>query len=255
LKRQKVRIIIIFISFLLFPITIYYFSPALIVMGASEGIIVGSFIVFTLQFLFSLFLGRMFCGWICPAGGLQECCSFIVDKSTRGGKYNWIKYFIWVPWMSIIVAFFISAGGFHKIDFTFETTNGISLAEPHSYIVYYFFIGLIVFLSLLVGKRASCHYICWMAPFMIIGTKIKDLFGWPSLKLIAESDKCSSCKLCDKNCPMSLNVSEMVNQGFIKNSECILCGKCVDSCPKGAISYTFSAKEISTIRKAEKHGV
>ena len=247
--------LIIFISFLLFPITIYYFSPVLIIMGASEGIIVGSFIVFSILFFASLFLGRAFCGWLCPSGGLQECCSFIVDKPAIGRKYNWIKYFIWVPWIGIIIVAFLSAGGFHKIDLFYQTTNGISLVEPHAYIIYYVCVGIIVILPLIFGRRASCHYICWMAPFMIIGTKIKDHFGWPSLKLIAESNKCRSCKLCDKSCPMSLNVSEMVKQGSMRNTECILCGKCIDSCSQGAIRYSFFIKETNKISETEKHGV
>lgn len=66
MKRQNIRITLMIISFLLFPITIYYFSPYLIVMGAITGIVTGSFIIFLLQFIFSLFSGRAFCGYICP---------------------------------------------------------------------------------------------------------------------------------------------------------------------------------------------
>jgi ferredoxin-type protein NapH len=44
--RQTLRKGIILVSFLLFPITQYYFSPVLILAGASEGIINGSFIDF-----------------------------------------------------------------------------------------------------------------------------------------------------------------------------------------------------------------
>ncbi len=70
MKRQRIRKAIILISFLLFPITLYYFSPVLIIQGAYEGVITGSFIVFSLLFLVSLSLGRGFCSWVCPAGGL-----------------------------------------------------------------------------------------------------------------------------------------------------------------------------------------
>ena len=59
-------------------------------MGAYQGIIVGSFIVFTGMFLCSLFFGRAFCGWLCPAGGLEETVFSINDKPVK--KYGWIKY-------------------------------------------------------------------------------------------------------------------------------------------------------------------
>jgi len=96
-KRQKIRKVLIFIFFLLFPVILYYLSPALIIQGASQGIITGSFIIFSLLFVSSLLLGRSFCGWVCPGAGLQEACFRINNKRTRGGKYNSIKYFIWVP--------------------------------------------------------------------------------------------------------------------------------------------------------------
>ena len=78
-----------------------------------------------------------------------------------------------------------------------------------------------------------------MAPFMIIGTTIKNFVGLPSLNLRPYEDKYISCKWRAKNCTMSLDVEEMVKKGNMKNSECILWGFCVDSCKKDAINYYF----------------
>lgn len=69
-KRQRVRRLVLLVSFLLFPVTIFYFSPALIIEGALAGAVVGSTLAFSLQFLLALVLRRAFCGWVCPAGGL-----------------------------------------------------------------------------------------------------------------------------------------------------------------------------------------
>ena len=60
--RQKTRKALIIFSFLLFPITINYFSPYVIIDGASQGIVNGSFISFALMFLSALFVGRLWCG-------------------------------------------------------------------------------------------------------------------------------------------------------------------------------------------------
>ncbi|MDH4219188.1 MAG: 4Fe-4S binding protein [Candidatus Aminicenantes bacterium] len=242
MKRQKIRKALIFILFLLFPVVLYYLSPALIVEGASKGIITGSFIVFSLLFISSLFVGRSYCGWICPGAGLQEACFRISDKRAKGGKFDRIKYFIWVPWMGIIIFSAIRTGGVHTIKPFFQTKYGISVAEPANYPVFYTVIGLITVLSFTAGKRAFCHYGCWMAPFMVIGTKIRNVFKWPSLHLEANKDKCRSCKTCTKNCPMSLEVNRMVQKRSMVNSECILCGTCVDGCPEGAIEYAFSKR-------------
>jgi polyferredoxin len=87
MKRQKVRKLLLLVSFLLFPVTIFYLSPVLIITGGSLGIITGSFLVFVAQFVLSLVFGRSFCGWICPAGGLQEVCSSqITDKKIKAVK-------------------------------------------------------------------------------------------------------------------------------------------------------------------------
>jgi polyferredoxin len=239
LKRQKFRKGLILVSFLLFPVVLYYLSPYLIIQGAFEGIVTGSFIFFTILFVVSLFLGRAFCGWVCPAGGLQECCSMVTDKRASGGKRNWIKYFIWVPWISIIALMFKNAGGIKTVNFFYLTDHGISVTVPEAYIIYYGVILLIVLLAFLAGKRSFCHYVCWMAPFMVIGTKVKNALGYPSLKLKSEKDKCIGCKVCTKRCPMSLDVMNMVQTEKMVNSECILCGECVDGCPKKAIRYSI----------------
>lgn len=238
-KQQKIRKATLLFSFLLFPVTMFYFSPFLIIWGASLGIITGSFLTFTSLFILSLFFGRAFCGWACPTGGVQEYCFSINDGNTRGGKYNWIKYFIFVPWIVIILLMAILAGGLTHIDPLFLTKYGVSISEPFMYIIYYGILLLTILVAILAGKRANCHYFCFIAPFMIIGTKIKNFFGWPSLHLKANKELCILCNFC-KNCPMSLDVKEKVSNGSMHDYECILCGKCIDSCPKGAIKYSFS---------------
>ena len=80
-QRQKTRRILAVAMVILFPVIYYYFSPYLIIMGAAEGIIVGSFIVFAGLFFTSLFAGRAFCGWICPAGATQELCFKVNGKN------------------------------------------------------------------------------------------------------------------------------------------------------------------------------
>ncbi|MDW7738891.1 MAG: 4Fe-4S binding protein [Bacillota bacterium] len=239
MTRQKIRRTVIFISFLFFPITIYFLSPVLVLMGAYEGIIAGSLVIFILMFFTSMLVGRLFCSWLCPGGGLQEACFYISGKPARGGKANLIKYFIWVPWLILMVIMLFRSGSIPQVDMLFHIPGGISVSQPGDYFVYYFFVGLILVLSLAAGKRAFCHYVCWMAPFMIIGTKIKSLRFWPSLHLSANPDSCNDCKRCNKVCPMSLDVNYLVKSGIEDDSECILCGSCIDNCPQSSIKYKF----------------
>jgi ferredoxin-type protein NapH len=240
MNRQKARISIAILMVFLFPVIYYYLSPYLVIMGATEGIIAGDVLAFAGLFLTSLFFGRAWCGWICPAGATQELCSRVNGKSFNGRKRNLVKYFIWAPWLAIIAIMFVQAGGVKAVDPLYQTYYGISVSDLTSAIMFAAIAGAIAVLALVAGKRAACHTICWMAPFMIIGTRIKNAAGYPSLHLVADKAQCVQCRQCSKHCPMSLNVTEMVQNNAMNNTECILCGTCVDTCPKKAIHYSFS---------------
>jgi ferredoxin-type protein NapH len=102
-----------------------------------------------------------------------------------------------------------------------------------------FVLMLIVIPAFTIGRRSFCHHICWMAPFMITGRAIRNRFRWGALVLKPDADKCVSCHVCTKSCPMSLEVEDMVKKNDMHDSECILCGLCIDNCKKGAIRYSF----------------
>ena len=237
MKRQNSRKLLLIIAMLLFPITIYYLSPYLIIHGAIEGIITGSFIVFLAMLIGSVFLGRLFCGYLCPAGGIQECAMIINNKNPKQGWKNNIKYVIWLIWIIGIIICFIFRKQELTVDFFYATDHGVSISNIYGYIIYYGVVFLIFVPSVVFSKRIFCHYFCWMAPFMVIGSKLGSVLKIKSLRLDANKDACVNCHVCDKSCPMSLNVAEKVQTEKMDDKECILCGACVDNCPKNAISY------------------
>ena len=239
--RQRIRKALIILAFLSFPITMNFLSPYVIIDGAMNGIVNGSLIMFGLMFVSSLFLGRAWCGWVCPGAGMQEMVEPINKRPVNGKKIDWIKWMIWIPWISLIIWMAVRAGGYASVNFLHLTDTGVSVDEPMKYIIYYFVIFLFVGLSVFAGRRAGCHTICWMAPFMILGRWLRNRLGWASLRLTADASACADCKLCTKNCPMSLDVNGMVQTGKMEHPECILCGTCVDNCAKHAIRYSFSA--------------
>lgn len=238
--RQKIRNTIVFVIFLSFPVILNYFSPYLSMSGAFEGIISGSLLLFGILFVSALFLGRAFCGWLCPVGCFQDICARINDR--RRPRHHWIKYLIWVPWFSFIVIGLIRAGGIRKIQPLYMTENGISVTEPMQYATYFTVLFIFLILAVAAGRHAFCHYGCWIAPFMIFGRKIRNIFGWPSLQLRAKPDRCIDCKTCTKNCPMSIDVWQHVKKDNMEHGDCILCGQCADNCKQKVIRYSFGSK-------------
>ena len=151
------------------------------------------------------------------------------------------KWAIWLPWIAGIVVLAARAGGYRAVDPFYQLTGGVTLAQDFWAYVYYSVVGVFLLLALLVGRRAGCHTICWMAPFMILGRRLRNLLPWPALRLQAEPDRCRNCLSCTAGCPMSLDVHTMVVTSHMENAECILCGTCVDHCSQSAIRFSFTS--------------
>jgi len=240
--RQRIRKALIIFSFILLPITFAYISCPIITEGASEGIITGGLVVFFFIFISSLVVGRFWCGYICPAGGLQEIYFQVQNKRVRIGRLNRFKYLIFLAIFVSIVYAIYSAGGLTTIDLLYHTDQGVSIGPQGAYTIFYGPIFFITIFALLAGKRGFCHYFCPIAVIMIIGRKIRNLFQWPALHLSADASGCTDCNRCSNICPMGLDVNSMVRQGTMEHPECILCAACIDTCPKNVIRYAWMKK-------------
>ena len=235
--RQRVREAMIIFSFVLMPVTFVYISCPIITEGASKGIVTGGLMVFILLFIGSLFFGRLWCGWLCPAGGLQEIYFRVNNKRVNAGRLGWLKYLVFISLFIPFISAVRSAGGLTAIDLFYYTDHGISIAKEGAYIVFFAQIAFITAFAMLAGRRGFCRYFCPIAVIMISGRTIRNIISWQALHLSANAGRCADCKMCSENCPMGLDVNAMVQNGRMESTECILCGVCVDNCPEGAISY------------------
>ncbi|MDP4221874.1 MAG: 4Fe-4S binding protein [Bacteroidota bacterium] len=180
-KRQKVRKGLLTTAFIVFPAFFYYLSPYLIIDGTMKGIISGSFIFFVLLFASSLILARAYCGWVCPAGGVQDIIMQVNDRKISGG--NIIKWIIWILWIATIIALAVKKGGYEKIDPFYQTEFGLSMSNIYSLITYFLVLLIIVLPAFIFGRRSFCHSICCMVSFMILGRKLSNLLKLPYLRL------------------------------------------------------------------------
>lgn len=213
--RQTIRKALITFSFILLPVTFVYISCPVITEGASEGIVTGGLIIFGLIFLSSLVFGRAWCGYLCPAGGLQEIYFQLRDPRVRIGRLTWLKYLIFLGIFGPLLHAIYSAGGLSTVDIFYRTVNSISIAWPGGYAIFYAQIAFITVFALLAGKRGFCHYFCPIAVIMILGCMIRNLARWPALHLSADAGRCTDCLQCSKACPMSLDVNGMVPAGRV----------------------------------------
>ena len=56
------------------------------------------------------------------------------------------------------------------------------------------------------------------------------------MRIKAKPEQCIDCKKCNSKCPMSIDVNAAIKAGSVKSYDCILCGECVNACPKDVLS-------------------
>jgi len=240
--RQRIRRFLILAFFLLLPVTLNYYSPALMTEGTAKGIATFSLFTWGAIFLSSLFLGRVFCGYGCPFNGLQMAWEHVTDKPTRQIRFlRWIKYVLWGAWVLPLILFVISSGGWHRVDLLYRTERIVSVDSPGNLITYFLLVG-ITLLPTLHGKRGFCHYYCPFGVWGIVGARMGRWLGLPMLRLRGDPQACKACRKCEKACPMSLPVTELVLRTDAFHTECTLCGSCVDTCPETAVRYIWDSE-------------
>jgi polyferredoxin len=76
-----------------------------------------------------------------------------------------------------------------------------------------------------------------MSPFLTAGMWLGRTLHLPQMRIRADASACVGCKVCNRKCPMSIDVCAEVKTGGVRSYDCILCGECVDACPKDVLSY------------------
>lgn len=95
--------------------------------------------------------------------------------------------------------------------------------------------GLVVLLVVLVAalfvERPWCRYACPLGAAIGLASKVSPL------RLQRDGPACAGCALCNRTCPVSIPVDTRTD---VTDSSCIMCLRCVDTCPKhGALDLAL----------------
>ena len=92
-------------------------------------------------------------------------------------------------------------------------------------------VALYVLLTLVVGLSIGWIWLLGalcLAGVVLETTRLK--FGiFPIFKVTRNADTCTSCRICDKVCPMAIKISDKPK---VEHIDCHLCGDCVTKCPE-----------------------
>jgi polyferredoxin len=188
--------------------------------------------------------GPYFCGWLCPFGTIQE----ILYKLGRILKLPKIKINKKIHRYTILFRYFslltITIGLFYllKIDARvhfLDVLRGDSLSIS-IYSILAFFIVISLFFD-----RFFCNYFC------IQGARYGLYSAIRIFRIKRDEKKCINCKICDKNCPMNIEIS---TKKYVNSLQCINCFKCTSNCPKkNTLKYKLiEFKKINEIIKNPK---
>jgi polyferredoxin len=222
--RQKpgwvLLVISAFLGFLIFsPVAPWQFQQLVLrdVQGLGAPLMVGVIglsVVLVLTFVF----GRIFCGYLCPVGTVQELASHAPVP-----KVNWRQKSMF---MVIRAGFFIV---FLLMAFLLSASF-LALFGIRDFFYLVLTAGTVVFIGVLLLSmtfyRPFCRLICPYAVLLSLG-------AWKGIFKLQRTDACIECKKCEKACP----TDEAKRQDG--KAECYLCGRCTDICPAaGALKYT-----------------
>ncbi len=192
----------------------------------------GLFILLFVTIL-SLIVKKSFCSWICPLGFISEMFTKlhllifkkpvkvypVIDYLLRGVKYVLLGFFVWSVFFKMN---FFSIKQF--LYSSYNVTSDIKMLKLFTEISPITLIILIAILILSVLLRNFwCRYLCPYGAYLGIISFLSPV------KVRRNTEKCTSCGKCDKNCPSSITVS---SHKTVFSDECFSCGTCIDVCPE-----------------------
>lgn len=165
----------------------------------------------------SLLLGRVFCGYVCPIGAVQELAYLAPLKKIKVSS----KITSIVRWMAFAVLLISSIALSVNIMKMIGVQDLFTLTLSYSMVIF-----VVIIVASTVIYRPFCRLLC------PIGALSSVLSG-RSIYGVRRTDGCVECGRCEKVCP------SQVLKGRA-GAECYLCGRCTGTCHKDALRYTRS---------------
>jgi Pyruvate/2-oxoacid:ferredoxin oxidoreductase delta subunit len=177
--------------------------------------------------------GKVWCGWVCHLGALQEFL-FINSKQSilQSEKSQRVLRFVRTGLLVVLIGQLLitQTNEFCKID-PFLVAFNLRSATITGYVLL-----VLLLVSSLFIHRPFCRAAC----------PIGLMLGWvekiPGAAIIGKKDSCTSCASCLKACKIKA-IARDDKKSKLENQECIMCGDCLDSCINKSLFITRKSKK------------
>ena len=168
-----------------------------------------------------LFWGRVYCGWLCPFGALQEVLNKLA-KRLHVPQFSvpfllherlWpIKYIIFLGLFAVSLASMTMAFKAAETE-PFKTVVTLRFMREWPFVIY----ALVLLAAGLFVERFYCRYLCPLGAALAIPARLR-MFEW-----LKRRPQCGrECRICSTKCP----VQAIHPEGQINPNECIYCLNC-----------------------------
>ncbi len=188
---------------------------ALFVVLLRQGRITGWFLLFFITGIIgSFFLGRVYCGWLCPMGTLLRAQTWGYRKLRLNRvKGRALPVLRWVVLAGAAAVMLVSRRSGQQIPLM-PVMILVSLT-----------------ISLFVHESFWHRNLC---PFGALLTRTTGKFG---KSVVITESSCIGCGKCERVCPScSIGIQEEKIR-YNSSRECLVCRACIPTCPTGAIAY------------------
>ncbi|MBW2732142.1 MAG: 4Fe-4S binding protein [Deltaproteobacteria bacterium] len=204
----------------------------------------------------TLLLGRVFCGWICPLGTLQQFTSWLFNIRKNNARFDANRYrpIFRLKTIILVVLLVLAAFGMLQIGLLdpicLLTRSIVTAAQPamdsalpsslswlssapgapeqRVFDGAWFTGGLLVTilgLTLLI-PRFFCRVLC------PLGALLGVLSRFSLWRIERDVTQCTDCDLCLRACEGASDPHDA-----LRKSECFVCFNCIDDCPESALTF------------------
>ena len=206
--------------------------------AARRAALYGSFVLVLIAI--TLLLGRVFCGWVCPLGTVQDLVRLARGRGPGASfveRLSSIRYWVLLALIGAAVVGVNVAGWFDPLVFSGRALHVGPGMDWTPAAIAWSVVGVVIALVLL-APRFWCRTLCPLGAVLALVARLT-----PYRRRVGAS--CTECDTCATACPMG--------QSRIKNAptECIGCRRCRVACPEQAITFMPDMNAVRRIRPTE----